>query len=68
MLICKNCNEPQKILNLPADIFENLFSRAQGRTNKKLLAALDAFNKVEADLKYAIDPRVTFETVCLKGH
>lgn len=66
MLICKNCNEPQKILNLPADIFENLFSRAQGRTNKKLLAALDAFNKVEADLKYAIDPRVTFETVCLK--
>ena len=66
MLICKNCNEPQKILNLPADIFENLFSRAQGRTNKKLRAALDAFNKVEADLKYAIDPRVTFETVCLK--
>ena len=30
MLICKNCNEPQKILNLPADIFENpgLFSSA----------------------------------------
>lgn len=66
LLICQRCKEPQKILNLPQDIFDKLKEQSQKYDGKKLLAALDGFNKVEAELRYAIDPRVSLEVVCLK--
>lgn len=66
LLICKRCREPQKILSLPQDIFDRLKEQSSKYDEKKLLAALDNFNRVEAELRYAIDPRVSFEVVCLK--
>ncbi len=66
LLICQRCKEPQKILNLPQDIYDRLKAQSDKYDGKRLLAALDNFNKVEAELRYAIDPRVSFEVVCLK--
>lgn len=66
MLVCRQCSEPQKILNLPEDIFARLSAQAEKQDTEKLLSALEDFNKAEVDLKYAIDPRVTFEVACLR--
>jgi len=66
MLICQRCKEPKKILTLPDDIFDRLHEQSKKYDQKRLLRALDNFNRVEAELRYAIDPRVSFEVVCLK--
>ena len=66
MLICQKCQNPRQILTLPDDIFNKLEEQSKKYDQKRLLFALDSFNKVEAELRYAIDPRVTFEVVCLK--
>lgn len=66
MLICKQCDDPQKILSLPQDIFQRLAEQSKQYDAQRLLSALDNFNKTEAELRYAIDPRVTFEVVCLR--
>ena len=66
MLICQKCQNPKQILTLPEDIYQKLVEQSQKYDQNRLLFALDVFNKVEAELRYAIDPRVTFEVACLK--
>ena len=66
MLICQKCQNPRQILTLPDDIYQKLQEQSQKYPQTRLLFALDVFNRVEAELRYAIDPRVSFEVACLK--
>ena len=66
MLICQKCQNPRQILTLPDDIYQKLYDQSQKYPQTRLLFALDVFNKAEAELRNAIDPRVSFEVACLK--
>lgn len=66
LLTVKLCKNAQEMLCLPADAFEKLQSVAELATDKKLLYALDVLANLEANLRYALSPRVLLEATVLK--
>ena len=47
-------------------VFAKLSEQAKQATAKKLLYALELFNKAENELKSAVAPRISFEVICFK--
>jgi DNA polymerase III gamma/tau subunit len=65
-MVIKNCQESKDILSLPTDMFTKLQSQSEKVSSKKLLAFMEKLSGIEADLKYALNPRVLLEITCLE--
>ena len=57
-----DCNEPNKILNFPNDIFLKYEQLAEGIDQNILLDSMKIFSAIEAELKFALSPRTLIET------
>ena len=66
LMVIKNCKESKDILSLPTDMFTKLQSQSEKVSSKKLLAFMEKLSSIEADLKYALNPRVLLEITCLE--
>ena len=62
LLVAKTCKEPNKILNLPTEIFEKYTLQAGKLDAKELMRAMKIFGGIEAELKYALSPKILVET------
>ncbi len=66
LMVIKNCKDSENILSLPSDMFAKLKSQSEEVNAKKLLAFMEKLSSIEADLKYALNPRVLLEITCLE--
>ncbi len=66
LMVIKNCKDSENILSLPKDLLEKLSNQANTVSAKKLLAFMEKLSGIEADLKYALNPRVLLEITCLE--
>lgn len=62
LLVIKTCNEPNKILNLPSNVFEKFELQAKDLMTKDLMQAMKNFGNIESELKYALSPKILIET------
>ncbi len=67
LIICKTCNNCNKILNLPADKLNVYLSLAKNVDEQRLLRMLEIFADAEASLRYSTNPRIIFETAAIKA-
>jgi len=62
LLVVKTCSEPNKILNLPEEIYAKFEEQAKALEAKDLMTAMKIFGGIEAELKYALSPKILIET------
>ncbi|MDD2445903.1 MAG: DNA polymerase III subunit gamma/tau [Clostridia bacterium] len=62
LLVIKTCKNPNKILNLPNNIFEKFETQANSLNTKELMEAMKIFGNIESELKYALSPKILIET------
>lgn len=65
LLICKSCNLPNEILNLPDDVFEKYKQQANDFSEKALISFMQCFGGAENELRYTLSPRLLLETLSL---
>lgn len=65
LLVIKTCSEPNKILNLPNNIFEKFEQQAKNLSEKDLMQAMKSFGNIESELKYALSPKILIETTII---
>lgn len=65
LLICKTCVDANSLLKLPNNIFEKMKLQADNATNAILIDFLERFNDLEANLRYAENPKMLLEVVSL---
>ena len=66
MLVIKNCENPQKILNVTKDEIDYLQNVSNRVDSKKILYFMEKFSGIESELKYALSPRTLIELTCLE--
>jgi DNA polymerase-3 subunit gamma/tau len=66
VLVAKTCANAKDLLCLPADVYEQIITMAQGATVPKLLYAIDCLSRMEADLRFALSPLMLFEATLLR--
>lgn len=62
LLVIKTCKEPNKILVLPENIFKKFSNQAEKLNNLDLMNAMKVFGNIEAELRYALSPKILIET------
>ena len=70
LLICKTCQQPNEILNMPDDVFEKYMAQADRATDKQLIMYMQNFASSEAELRYALSTRLLLESLaiaCING-
>ena len=70
LLICKTCNNPNEILNLPDEIVSKMLDQSDRATDKQLIGYMQNFSASEAELRYALSTRLLVENVaisCING-
>ena len=67
LILIKNSQNANLILNYPQDIYDKLKKQSEGAEISKLLSCLEKFGKAEQILKYSSNPKMAFETVCLES-
>ena len=67
LLVARTCKNANEILGLPEDVFRRVSASAAETDAERLLRCLDIFARAESDLKYAVHPRVVFETAAVKA-
>lgn len=65
LLVVKNCNNPNSLLNLPENIFQKIEKQAQDVSQKELMEGMKVFGNIEAELRYAISPKILVETAII---
>lgn len=65
LLIIKTAKTAQELLATTADTFEKLSALAQSATEEELIKNMRIFSAIEAELKYALSPRVLIETAAV---
>ena len=65
LLICRSCEKPNDILNLPDDAFEKINEQAQKFNEKNLINYMQIFGGAENELRYTLSPRLLLETLSL---
>ena len=65
LLICKSCNMPNDILNLPQDTFEKFVEQSKTFDEKTLISYMQTFGGAENELRYTLSPRLLLETLAL---
>ena len=67
LLVVKTCSNPNDILKLPKNKFDELVETAAFSNDNRLLRILSIFSDAENALKYSNHPRVVFETAAIKA-
>lgn len=67
LLIIKTCKTAEQILALPKNQFEKLESLANQVSEDELIKDMKVFSGIEAQLKYALSPRILIETAALSA-
>lgn len=67
VLICKTCEDADKILALPKQIMHNLMDIGKTAQEVQILRIMEIFSEAENQLKYSNHPRVIFETAAIKA-
>lgn len=62
LLVIKTCEEPNKILLLPENMFADLQMQSKNLDQKDLMLAMKIFGAIEAELRYALSPKLLIET------
>ncbi len=65
LLICKSCQNPNEILNLPQEEYERFKTQADGFDEKTLIYYMQIFGGAENELRYTLSPRLLLETLSL---
>lgn len=65
LLVCKSCNNPNEILNLPSEALEKMKTQAEGFSEKELILYMQSFGSAENELRYTLSPRLLLETLSL---
>ncbi len=67
LMIIKTCKNANDILLLPQSRFDELVKISGDISENKLLFMLEIFTKMEGEIKYSVNPRITFEAGSLKS-
>lgn len=67
LLICKSCSNPNDILSLPEEAFNNMKEQAERFTEKELIRYMQIFGGAENELRYTLSPRLLLETLSLSA-
>jgi len=66
LLVIKDCKDSKSILNEPSEIFEKWKAQADKISAARLLLYMQKLSAIEAELKYALNPRILLEVVSLE--
>lgn len=64
--IVKVCKNAREIINLPEESYNTLVNSANLSDGHKLLRVTEILSKLEADLRYSLNERISLETAVLK--
>lgn len=67
LLYCRNCNNANKILNMPRELFAKTNDLAMKYDNTKLLRCLEIICSVDGDLRYGSNARLVLEAAVVKA-
>ncbi len=67
LLVIKTCSNPNAILLLPENKYQELCSLAEIASEERMLRILEIFAQAENALKFTNHPRVVFETSAVKA-
>ena len=67
LLYCRNCNNANKILNMPRELFAKTNDLAMKYDNAKLLRCLEIICSVDGDLRYGSNARLVLEAAVVKA-
>lgn len=67
LLICRSCDDPNKILNLPQDDYITLEGQAKNFSESELIMYMQIFGGSENELRYTLSPRLLLETLSLSA-
>ena len=62
LLVIKTCENPNQILLLPENIFQDFNNQAVNSNKKHLMLAMKIFGGIESELRYALSPKLLVET------
>ena len=62
LLVIKTCSSPNEILNIPENIYKDFELQAKEAKQKDLMLAMKIFGGIEAELRYALSPKLLIET------
>ena len=65
LLICKSCQNPNEILNLPNNAYNMMKEQANKFDEKTLIYFMQTFGGAENELRYTLSPRLLLETLTL---
>ena len=65
LLVAKTCNDANKILNLPDDVYEKFKIQADSFNEKDLIRYMQVFSSAENELRYTLSVRLLLETTAL---
>jgi len=65
LLVIKTCGDPNKILNLPDNLYKKFSEQAEEIESKDLMEAMKVFGNIESELKYALSPKILIETAII---
>lgn len=67
LLVVKTAKDAQNLLGATANTFEKLQTLASLTTEQELITNMRIFSAIEAELKYALSPRVLIETAAVSA-
>ena len=65
--VAKSCANAEKLLSLPARLFEQVKTIAERADGSAILRATEIFVKTENELRFASSPRIALETAVLRA-
>ncbi len=67
LIYCRNCNNANKILNLPRELFARTNDLSMKYDNAKLLRCMEIICSVDGDLRYGSNARLVLEAAVVKA-
>lgn len=67
LMYCRNCNNANKILNMPRELFAKTNELAMKYDNAKLLRSMEIICAVDGDLRYGSNARLVLEAAVVKA-
>lgn len=65
MLVVRSCGKDSALLDWPANLLDKLESLANNHDIVRINRAMQAFSKVEGELKYSTNPQLSIETTAM---
>ncbi len=65
LLVLKACGQTKELVNLPEEEQQKMLGLSQEFSNEKLSEVLQAFSRIESELKYATSPQLLVEVAAI---